>query len=407
MVYINFAFLILLFFPVLAFAFCWYEWYHAPCKWKQVLPIYIYSLFVLAYCYTPLETSNADLLRYFQRIDLLREFSLSEAIEFMGDGLYVENFLFWLAARLEMPYLLPALTTSTVFGIGAYITCDLSTEETSAHLWKILLIQFIMIPFFTVANNVRNVFAFSLVILASYRELEKKKRDFWTFALYIAPIFSHKTGIVLLIIRLLIPVFQRAIPLTLGIIVGLPFLIQSSYEHINWWNRSSFLGRTFFKLIRSSYIYLVGDSAYAERVRNSLGAALTRYIVLFFFLLILILFLRMLRRKRRLSSFESMGYLLCVLSLACNVFDTPAYWRFAAAAALAMQPALYSFYRKELFSSRMTSTLKWLLSLYLPIRLGLAIIRLSSINWIGTGTRLMLTNFFSLLATVIRGAARW
>ena len=111
--------------------------------------------------YSIVMSHTDDMTRYFSVLEALEGMSLRETINHMNDGLLVENVLFWMIAQLKMPHLLPAFTTSVVYGVGAYITFDLVKNGVYRYSWIILIIQFVMIPFSTVANNIRHVFAFS------------------------------------------------------------------------------------------------------------------------------------------------------------------------------------------------------------------------------------------------------
>ena len=387
---------VLLLFPILCFVYSVVGIKKSPSKWKKYLPFYIYFVFIAAYSYTPPAYSNVDLLRYFRIVESLKGLHLSEAIDILADNLYFENFLFWLIAQTNMPRLLPAVTTATVFGIGGYTACDLAQIEDYKYMYKVLIIQMIMIPFFSVVANIRNVFAFSLVILASYIDLYKHKRNIGVLLLYVIPIFMHKTGIVILVIRIMMPLFKRAYAAALLLFFGLSGLITFAYTHISAFTFGGAVGNIVKKLINSSYSYLLGESEYAERVRNSLGAAVTRYLVFAFLILLLIFYLKKFWKNKNISDIDMMGYLLCVVSLSCNVFDTPAYWRFAAAFCILIPSILYSFFRDELTSKVQRQWISYGLTLYLILRVALILYR-SSVDWIESVSLFAFTNLYTLI----------
>ena len=336
------VFIVILPFPIVAFIIFWFGIIKESVSWKKWLPIYIYVVFIMAYAVEP--SFGVDLTRYFAILEQLGDISFRAAVLKMNDNLIVENFLFWVIAQFNMPHLLPAITTSTVYGIGGYITCDWASGYNYRHTWKILAIQFLMIPLILVACNIRNVFSFSIVTLAVYREFIKKRRDLLTVALYILPVFMHKTGILLVVIRLLVPLLKKILPVALVIIFSLPTVITFAYNHIGSIAVGGHFGQILQSLVRSSYFYLLGESEYAEKVSHSLGAIVTRYVMFLFLISLLILFFRQMYKKVHITDFEVFGYLLCIFSLSCNVINTPAYWRFAAAACIAIPPLLYHFY---------------------------------------------------------------
>ncbi len=320
--------------------------------------MYAYGIFIFAYSYVPAQNSNLDIVRYFDQLERLYGYTLPEAIKLFSDNLFIENFLFWAIAQLRLPHLLPAITTCTVYGIGAYIACDSAKEGEECNIWRILLIQFIMIPFVSTLANVRNVFAFSLAVIASYRDLKKKKRDIWTLLLYIIPVFTHKTGLILIGIRFLVPIFKKFMLPALLLIFSLPVLINYALSHIYLFSFRGSLGVLIRRLIYSANNYLIGESEYAERIRNSLGAAVSRSLVFIFLIILIFFYIRHLYVEKKINDFEIMGYLLCIFTLACNVINTPAYWRFAVAAYLTSPMILYEFYGNRLFKKSLTIFLR-------------------------------------------------
>lgn len=397
---IIFAYGVLLLSPIVSFLYALIGFYKTPSRWKRYLLFYIYFIFIAAYCYMPLEGSNVDLFRYYAILDELKGMNLAETIGRLSDSLYVENILFWLVSKSNMYHILPAITTATVYGIGAYIACDMAQAEDFRYLYIILIIEAVMVPFFSVVVNIRNVFAFSLVILASYLELYKQKRTLGVLLLYVIPVFLHKTGIVILIVRLLVPLFKRAYVVALVMIFGLSELIIFAHSHITFIRFGGAFGRIIRKLINSSYRYLLGESEYAARVRNSTGAAITRYMVFAFLILMLALYIQKFRLNRKLLDFEIMGYMLCILSLSCNVIDTPAYWRFAAAFCLMIPSIMYSFYRGDLINGNIKRLIRSGLAVYLVLRFMIMMQR-ASIDWMETFSALAVTNIYTLIVQLV------
>ncbi|MBQ6214579.1 MAG: EpsG family protein [Oscillospiraceae bacterium] len=389
-------------FPVLAFGFAWYLMIKAPSK-KEGYTFYIYSMFILAYCYEFSESSNVDLVRYFKQLEHIEGMTLSKASAYFNDGLVTEHVLFWIIAQLQMPHLLPAITTATVFGVGTYITYDSASIEQRKNCWKILLVQLVMIPFFTVVANVRNVFAFSIVILAVYRDLVKSKRNLPTLILYLLAIFMHKTGIILFVLRILVPVFKRAYLLTVLLIFSLPVIIKFAYSHIYLVTFGGNLGKTARRLISSSYNYLLGTEGsgnlaeYAQRLESSTGATVNRYIIMAFMLGLFALYLIKYIKTKDMSNFQIYGVLLCALTLACNVIDAPIYWRFAAAACLVLAPVFYDFFDYQLFNPKTTNNIWVLIIMFLILRFAVQSYRSREIFTSPIAVNILITNAYTIM----------
>ena len=210
----------------------------------------------------------------------------------------------------------------------------------------------------------------------------------------------HKTGIIILIARLLTPLFKKAYAAALVMIFGLPAVINFAYSHISMVRFGGPIGQILRKLINSAYLYLLGESDYANRVRNSTGAQIVRYLVFAFLIMMLVFYIRKFRLKREELEFEIMGYLLCILSLSCNAIDTPAYWRFAAAFSLMIPSVMYSFYRGELFTGIQKRWIEYGLTLYLILRFVL-MIRRASVDWTETVSAFAFTSIYTLLLQLL------
>ena len=240
-------------------------------------------------------------------------------------------------------------------------------------------------------------------MLASYLDLYKHKRNIGVLLLYVLPIFMHKTGIIILVLRVIIPLLKRAYAVALVMIFGLAGLITFAYSHISLVIIGGAVGEIIRKLIRSSYSYLLGESQYAERIRNSLGATITRYTVFALLVLMIFFYLKKFRSNKEVADIDFMGYLICIVSLSCNAIDTPAYWRFAATYFLLAPSLLYSFYRKDLFDGLVNIVLKYLIDIYLVFYFLLQIYR-ASIDWGSTVQTLLFTNAYSILLFLLRTA---
>lgn len=336
-----------------------YSLFKQPSKWKKMLPVYIFCVFVFAYCITPSYVN--DLTRYMMQMERFSSMSLSEVFETQRDALYITNTFFWLTGKMQIYHLAPAISTSIVYGVSVYLLCDYGEKYgLSKYIPLAFVIEFGMLPFFSVVNNVRNVAAFAIGVYAAYYELEKGKKNIWTLILYVAPIFIHKTGFLILLIRIVTPLFKRWKFFAFGIIFLLPLGIEYAFNHIYIVSMGGTIGTIIRRFIISSHNYLLGESDYAAAVRASIGSTLSRIIVFAFLFVVVCLILHD-SKKYYDKGFMTFSLLLCVFSFACNVFDTPAYWRFAVAAVLASGPILLRMLAGQILTRKNTQLITFIL----------------------------------------------
>ena len=401
-----FLVIVLLPFPIIIFGLTWVWFVKYPKQWRKILPIYIYSIWVLGYCLIP--SYRNDMTRYFEILDRIKYLNLRDAILLMNDGLYLENIIFWLVSKIGMYHILPANSCAIVYGVGAYIIC--SEAEKSGELkniWLSLLIEFAMLPLFSIANNIRNVAAFGLIVFAAYRDMHERKRNAFTYALYLLPIFLHKTGLVLVALRLLVPLFKRVKVLAVALVIGLPTIIGYANQHLNYFSTGNPITRLLRTLIHSSYAYMLGGTDYAESVKNSLGETVIRITVLFFLLVCVITYLydkkSIIRHEEKNSNIQDYSFLISIMTFACNLFDAPAYWRFAVAAIIAGGPILNKISNKHLRSVLLGNSVFVFGIAIAAFRLFLSVEYMRTrISFAQYGEDLILTNIYSIAVELLR-----
>ena len=382
--------------PVVSAVYSWRCLIRHPYNWKIFLVLYMYGVFVLAYVLVPAYTN--DLTRYFDILDSIKGMSLIGAVTRLHNGLYVENFLFWLVSVTGDNHILPAVSTTVVYGISAYTLLDYAEREHCLEdAWIILLFEVLQFSFFSVANNVRNIFTFSIVVLAVYRELILKKRDFLTLVLYIAPCFMHKTGAVLVALRLLVIFVRKALPLVIGFVLLLPSAIIFVYRLRNSIPIGGVPGRLIRKIVSSAYNYLKGGTEYADIVSGSKGQLVIRLIVMAMILLIAVICY--LYNREHPSDYNVFCILLCAVVVACNTFQTPAYWRFAMAAIMTSAPAMLWALRQR---APVIRTMLCILALLAVFRFALDLLftrlRMDHLDFVLAAVR---TNIFTIAANVL------
>ena len=168
-----------------------------PSKWKKYFLFYVVTIFIISYSCTPL--NECDLTRYFDMVEIVSKLkSIKAIIFFQNDGLFIKNFIFWFIGKTGDYHLLPAFSNSIVYGVAGYITCSIASErKAEKYIPIIFVVQISMLPFFSITSNVRNICTISLVTLAVYLDLVKKKKSILICMLYILPCFIHSCGVII------------------------------------------------------------------------------------------------------------------------------------------------------------------------------------------------------------------
>ena len=316
-----------------------------PGRWKRFIPFYVFSLALVAYSYTPI--NEPDLYRYFQMLESLKGLTLSQAFEFFKDGLLVKNSVFWIIAQLNCFGLLPMLSTAIVYGVATYITCDmLEHSECIKIIPRVLTFQFMMLPFISIINNVRNISAFALICLAAYQDLIKRKKSIGVLLLYILPCLIHEAALVLLLLRIAMIFTRKMKILTFSMIWLSPVLIEFGYANRSRINIGGSLGILIHNAILKTYWYLHDESDYALNVSTSLSGQLTRlsrmFLAVFFVALIFLLIKRTAEKYRKFMEYH---FLINVMVLTSSIFASPHYWRFSAASVVCIAAVLVPMYQ--------------------------------------------------------------
>ena len=176
-----------------------------------VLAFPIFTLFLAILSYFVYPKVENDLFRYFEKISSFSHLSFQSLIAQSNPEDYGMNFLFWILGKNDIPELLPFLVVAIVYGIIFYVYYDICHRTSLTQKTKILFLLFLLsnISFYFVTTNIRNVTAFSCIILGCYRDFIQRKKGIITSVLYILPCIIHISSISLLILRMMLPLFIR------------------------------------------------------------------------------------------------------------------------------------------------------------------------------------------------------
>lgn len=299
-----------------------------------------------------IDPNYGDLLRYYGILDVIEHFDLNQTIAYFNDGLLAENILLWAVAKTGKFFLLPAISTGVVYYVSMYITGKTAEyyDQTQNIKW-IILLQIFLLPFTSIAHNVRNVLAFALLALALYRDVFMHKLNVATVILYVIASLMHTSAILLVLARLLMPIIKKSYTV---IIVGI--LLSGVGLNIGYAYSDIFSGIPLVqKMIVKAYRYLSDSSTdYGQIVAASTLQNVLK--ILFVFLTLLIAFFLITASKKKdtcaydkrhdnwnhLVFFTATFVLFC-----CFQYTTPMYWRFFIVISMALSTVILSNHTKD------------------------------------------------------------
>lgn len=378
-------------------------------KWRTYLPMFVYVLFIGAYCYTPMNGSNVDLVRYFPEIEAYGQLTLKEALTYNDDILFARDILFWICGKLQVPHLVPAITTATVYGVAGYITCDTAERYNYInHIGLILIVQFFMLPYFSIINNIRNVFGFSLIILAAYLDIIKKRKGIFIWFCYVAGGLMHLSCFVLVVFRVLCKLAEKMFEVLLFFPVVFSSIIFFIYNNRALISIGGSLGSSIQLIIRKLYIYLTNSSsAYALKVLDSRAYMANRLLMMAAVFLGLVLIYYGIRYNKSYFHDDKRFYvfsgMIAMMTLANNVFVLPNYWRFAAAYYVVFGFVIIPFLTKIGESNLLVKLLTKSTIAIAPLGLLIQLWQVRGFDFKGWGLDMLLTNYLTIAFQVFKG----
>lgn len=380
-----------------------------PSKWKRYLPFLLYIVLVSSYAYNPpiYDAENFDLIRYIPEIEYYGTLSFEKAFQQHDDILFSRDILFWAFGNLNIPHMVPALTTAIVYAIACYITCDTADRyNANQHIGKILLFQFAMIPYISVINNIRNVFGYSIIILAIYLDVIKKKRNLFVIFCYAFGALMHLSSFALILFRLFSSTVKKFFELVIILPVFFSSVIYFLYENRLSFTFAGSFGSSVQLIVFKLYSYLTNEtSAYALKAMTSVTFFVDRWIINLEMILAIILLYYIIRFSKVPFVDDKCIYvfagLLVSMTLAFNVFALPNYWRIAASfnvlVGILLMPYLCNF-------KSLPPLIKTVFSCFLMmpfLGLFIQIWKYRAIDFLGWFFDTALTNVFTILFDII------
>lgn len=332
-----FIFLVLYAFPPLTFLIGLIGLWKDPSHWKRYLPMCVYFLFIGAYTLIPDPVMGTDLLRYLPKIDFFGTLSFEDALSYEGKFSFAPALLFWFFGKLDMAHMVPALTTAVVYAVAGYITCDTAERyDGKRFIIYVFLLQLILLPYPFIINNVRNVFAFSLVVLAAYLDIIKGKRNLFVWFLYFLGPLMHLSAVALPLFRIASSFSKKYFELFLLCQFFFTAIVFEVYKYTSLLTFSGRLGYAALSVIKKLNGYLLNTTniGAVRYMQSSWFSSRTFVVMSVVFVLIFLWYAirtnnQWLHDDKKLYSFLAM---IATLAISFHVYMlVPNYWRFAAA----------------------------------------------------------------------------
>lgn len=388
-----------------------------PNKWKIYLVLIAISISVVAFNYNP--TVEGDLTRYMKWADECSKLKFSQVSAYFREGsnfdsnLVVTITFFWIMGKIHFLHGIPMITTTVAYLIAFYITGDFLEREGRSNLIKwIYLFQFCMIPFVSVINNVRNIVAFSLIVLAVYLDVYRKKRNIFVLILYIVPLFIHSSAAILIFLRVCLILPRKIKCFFLALVFAFPTVITYLYAHVSTIPHIGNVTVLIVGLINKGYTYLTdtNSSKWAQQVSNSTFQQINKVVMLAFCLIVVVSVLGgfVKNESNNLNKYCEFIALVAIYSLACGWITTPQYWRFTFAVVVGISPILCSFIDMSHYSYR--STFVIVLFVFIFALTGL-ILQLwnnrISVDYVDWFENVIINNFYVILLEFFKSILVW
>lgn len=333
---------------------------------------FCFALFMAAFAYSYIPYGGTDLIRYFDYVDQLKGLSFGEAI---GQGLRGESHLTvfaamcWLIGKTGDSHLLPAITVFVIYFIGIYVTCVVAGDMKVSPDVLAMYITFILFcsNFYAITNNIRNVFSFTIVGFATFRDCYQNKRNLWTLLMYIIPIFIHSSAFVMILLRVVIILTGRLKIVSSLLIIAVKPTVDLAYSLIDSISGSSVIILAIRDVIKRAYMYFNDtNSAWGLVVQNSGSQRAMRYFYIALAVVICINIavlskekvwekvaanVRICNYNVRIKRVVDYAFNIGLMTIACAPMLTPEYWRFASALILFSGPVY--FIGNDLFEGRL------------------------------------------------------
>ncbi|MCF0132361.1 MAG: hypothetical protein HUJ72_00695 [Blautia sp.] len=312
--------------------------------WKSAILCFAMFVSAVAYSYHP--SIDSDLIRYMAYVEEVRDMPLAAAMQegIHGETLWMFSLICWVIGKIGDPHVLPAFTVFVIYYIAMYITCrigedfDVPKERIRNYLVFILLAA----PLYSITNNIRNVFSFTLVGYAVFRDVYEDRLDVVALLLYILPCSIHPSSAVIIFCRLIMSMVGKLRWFSIAIVVAIDPLLNALYGITSTMSASN----PVFSLVKDTVAkahkyYNDTTSEWSQVIAKSGASKLTKYMCIALVLLMCYFAIREITYFNQLSKTDGDSrylklrkmiefcFLVGLVALSCAPMVMPEYWRFS------------------------------------------------------------------------------
>ena len=404
--------------PVICFLMGLVGLWKNPSRWRRYLPMCLNLIFVGAYSYVPEFGSNWDLTRYFPTIEFYGTLPLLDALTYEGGALFSQYFYFWLFGSMHMMHLVPAISTTTVYAVAGYITCDTAERYNGKkYIILIILLQWVVMPYQSIIDNVRNVFGLSLITLAVYLDIVKGKRSAFIYFLYVFGCMMHLSACILILFRIVSVWAKKCFEIVILSQVLFAIIITRIYEWGNTLSYIGFVGVSIRMIIvkLNNYLNNTTNPGAIKYLTLSWADAtnLLRLVMVVGALLAVIIVLYALRKKKSWFKDDNNLYayvgMIALTVITFHIFFlVPNYWRFGTILYVVIGVVLIPLLCANKNLSLLPKSLLYGNLLLLPIAVRTQEVMLRRLpNIIDWSFDALTTNYFTILFDFIKGNNMW
>ena len=296
--------------------------------------------------------SNPDLVRYLAMLKDYADKSFFECINLHYENLFLVDIYFFIIAQIGIPQLLPAISVFVFYFIVFYILEDYKIRIGLADgtFGVFLFAAISAINFCSIVNGIRWPMAVIVFTLAVYRELIQERKNFWTYLLYILPVFMHFSMLIFIAVRLALLIKNKKIIVIIGLSAALLPRIFEILAKMILARPSNFITYSFVYFIQRGNMYFkwnVNDAGWASTVSKSIYYKVEALYYYAIVALVIFVFF-MLNRKdknRKMKRSDIFVFYLVALTLVSFTMSAHTYIRFVTPLIICFSWVCFKFFK--------------------------------------------------------------
>lgn len=192
-------------------------------KFIRNMSLFILLLAVGGIAYNTLPKFGDDLYRYNLLLDNMRTYGQEYALKFSPYAdTFLANLWFYAFSLFESNRFLPLVSSIIFYGICIYIfNRQKESLEIDGKIYLLFIFVFISSIFLRKSIScIRYFLAFSVLLVAVYRDFIKNKFDFATILMYLSTIFIHNSCLPVILLRVIFRKSQKLYKLKWAILIS-------------------------------------------------------------------------------------------------------------------------------------------------------------------------------------------